>query len=344
MTFVEQKTSYQWANPVARKAGLEVEQAGTSLRIVGLVPSLENNNGAACDLLLQYQAARKDWSDGRTGKNSPHVRFANADTDEKLVAFVQQFGPVVVTTVYDSYERPDHRDENGFLEPSRPPRLTAEQDMNELRSERLLYRAALALMMELRKPDAKFSVIHDHISEIASKVLDWPRQWSRERKSRRESRENPWKNPRWEPRMPWEPTADSLNRIVGLSALSGPDPLLPPIIDARIVLCELLNTFRPSVYPNPPEFHSAIRYGIRPLLYSILRREFLYPREVGVCANERCLEFFEIERAGQEYCSEDCSRRQRQRSYWESGGKKRREERLQAQKLKPRRKRGKQSE
>ena len=49
-------------------------QAGTSLRIVGLVPSLENNT-AACDLLLQYQAARKDWSDGRTGKNSPHVRL-----------------------------------------------------------------------------------------------------------------------------------------------------------------------------------------------------------------------------------------------------------------------------
>ena len=160
----------------------------------------------------------------------------------------------MVTTVYDSYERPDHRDENGFPGTQSATTSNCRANMNELRSERLLYRAALALMMELKEPDAKFSVIHDHISEIASKVLDWPRQWSRERKSRRESRENPWRIP-MEPRMPWEPTADSQSNCGIERTYLRPDPLLPPIIDARIVLCELLNTFRPSVTRIRLEFH-----------------------------------------------------------------------------------------
>lgn len=93
--------------------------------------------------------------------------------------------------------------------------------------------------------------------------------------------------------------------------------------------------FRPTIYPNLSEMHSSIRYGIRPLLYSLLRREFLYPRDVAICANSQCKEFFEIERAGQRFCSADCSLHQRQRDYWQDRGKKLREKRSKNRKKKP---------
>jgi hypothetical protein len=71
-----------------------------------------------------------------------------------------------------------------------------------------------------------------------------------------------------------------------------------------------------------------IRFGIRPLLYSLLRREFLYPRGLKVCANIMCRNLFEVERAGQQFCDELCSRRERQRQYWQNQGKAAREARL----------------
>lgn len=51
-----------------------------------------------------------------------------------------------------------------------------------------------------------------------------------------------------------------------------------------------------DTFPHPAEMHSDIRVGIGPLLYSILRREFLQPCDVGVCANTQCRKLFEVER------------------------------------------------
>ena len=51
----------------------------------------------SCDLLRQYEIAHKNRSIGkqRTGKDSPHIRFANAESDDDLIEFVRSFGPVV---------------------------------------------------------------------------------------------------------------------------------------------------------------------------------------------------------------------------------------------------------
>lgn len=311
MIFVEHNVGgFQWGDPLTRPAGLDVKLEGGCLQIMGLLPLYTTSNSCACDLLQQYQMARKDLSKGKTGKNSPHIRFANADTDEKLIAFVRQFGPVVARSVYDNFERP----EKGLPEPRWPPRLTAEQDMNELRSERLLYHFALNLVIELEQPEANASMVQHSIKEIADKVSDWPRQWEREQRLRQPHQ------------VLWKISPESVERIQQLST-APPDLLLPRSLDGRIVICELLNAFRGMVYPNQVEFHSSIRYGIRPLLYSILRREFLYPRDIAVCANTQCREFFEIERSGQQFCCDDCSRHQRQREYWKNSGKKLREKR-----------------
>jgi hypothetical protein len=56
----------------------------------------------------------------------------------------------------------------------------------------------------------------------------------------------------------------------------------------RIVICELLNSFPATVFSNALEMHSSIEFGIRPLLYSILRRQFVSPRDFAICANLEC--------------------------------------------------------
>jgi len=91
------------------------------------------------------------------------------------------------------------------------------------------------------------------------------------------------------------------------------------------VICELINAFKPWVYrwgsraiEGP---HWDRRYGIKPLLFHILRREYVERDGIAVCANVQCRQLFEIERAGQRFCGEQCSRRQRQRDYWKAHGK-----------------------
>ena len=125
----------------------------------------------------------------------------------------------------------------------------------------------------------------------------------------------------------WRIRADSIQRLAEL-AKSGPDRLLPPQVDTRIVICEHVNFFPSIAFPNPAEMHSYIRFEIRPLLYSILRREFLQTRDVRLCGNTQCRAFFEVERAGQKYCDKKFTRNQRQREYWQVRGKKARRIRL----------------
>jgi hypothetical protein len=239
------------------------------------------------------------------------MRFANADSDDKLVAFVRRFGPVVAKSV--SHIRPIFRIElvapEKRLDPPPPfGTLTAQQDMQELRNEHSIYHAALRLVILLKERDFEYDSARTFIRQISAHIGDWPRQWERER-SQRQS----------EPI--WKPMTESLRRIEDLAS-AGRDALLPSTLDSRIVICELLNSFRGAVFPNPIEMHGSIRYGIRPLLYSILKRQFLAPRDFAVCANTQCRDFFNVERGGQQFCSEDCSRRQRQRLYWKKRGKK----------------------
>jgi hypothetical protein len=127
----------------------------------------------------------------------------------------------------------------------------------------------------------------------------------------------------------WNLGSDSIKRIEYLAThVRNPGELTPPILDGRIVIAELLNAFPDFVFPSPSHLNGSIRYGIRPLLYSILRHEMFHLHDTGICANDQCRAFFEVERAGQQFCDIDCSRQQRQRDYWKARGKKLRAKRL----------------
>jgi hypothetical protein len=179
------------------------------------------------------------------------MRFANADSDEKLIAFVRRFGPVVAKKI-----RMVMNDEEERLE----VKLTAVQDMGELRNEQVVYHAAMDLVRLLNEREFDYGLAQTRIRQIAGHFSDWPQQWERERAQRvSEHGTEPF----------WKLTTHSLERIKALSS-TRPDGLLPPNVNGRIVMCELLNAFRSTVFPNPMEMHNSIQYGIRPLLYSIL--------------------------------------------------------------------------
>jgi hypothetical protein len=304
--------SFQWAKPL-QGSELDVNRIGADLQVTGFVPTYKNKE-PPCDLIHEYKKFPKQLATGqRTGTQSPEMCFANANTDEKLIAFVRRFGPVVAKCVEDTRMVPDKE----LGEPRFPSRLIAQQDMQELRNEHAVYRAGLELVLQLSAPDYDYVSAQQLIQAIASGIKKWPQQWKREKSERRV-----------EPR--WNLSTRALERIEQLSSVP-PDPVLADELtnklDGRIVICELVNSFPSIAFPNPMEMHSSIKFGVRPLLYAILRRQFLYPRGFLICSNSECRNFFNIERAGQQFCSPKCSLHHRQRIYWQEYGKKLRKKR-----------------
>jgi hypothetical protein len=306
---------FQWGEPSVGEDSLRVEKVGGSLRITAARPDYLSEN-RPWDFIGQYEKARKKPSINKLelGKDSPHIEFANAKGDDELITFVRKFGPIVA----NSWKMLPITVKPGPVETGDSPLqilMRARQDFQELRAEQKIFRASLALVAELGKKDSEydFESTKRKIAEIGEGIADWPRQWARERKQRHQY-------PRW------KISKESIGRIVHLSRSKRGG--LAPQVDARIVLCELINAFPALAFPNPPEMHFYLRFGIRPLLYTILRREFFQPRDVAICANSQCRAFFEVQRAGQRFCNAVCSRRHRQRDYWEVQGKTLRQVRL----------------
>ena len=310
MVIVEQADypSFRWGHD------LTVRVDGECLLVSGRSVLGENakSRSLASDLMHQYAKAPKNWSNKRSGKNAPHIRFANADTDRKLISFVKEFGPVVVCALTE------HRKRSTF---DVCTTLEGSQDLVELRRERAIYKSALQLIAFLsseRDPEDKIPL--GHVSTIVENAGIWPDQWTRERKL--------GATPLWR----------FTKRNLETLEWAADGAFHPPRADNSYaatscdrVICELINTFPIRVYrwgrtaiegPFPD-----LRYGVRPLLYYFLRKAYLGRNSVSVCANERCRQIFETERAGQRFCSADCSRQQRQREYWADRGKKQRQDR-----------------
>ena len=95
----------------------------------------------------------------------------------------------------------------------------------------------LVLVTELAKDAAEFDfdLAQKQIAEIAQGIQEWPNQWDREKTQRRND-------------PAWHVPVSSIRRIAEL-AQPYRDPILPPQLDARIVICELLNGKRP-VFPS----------------------------------------------------------------------------------------------
>ncbi|MCU1300241.1 MAG: hypothetical protein JWQ87_525 [Candidatus Sulfotelmatobacter sp.] len=334
MPIVEHKTRSIYP-PFVWAKNIQVDMGNEEFEISGVRLFVEDEASYAADALRAYrQAITRYGGAKRQGKNSPHVQFANADNLQKQTAFLRHYGPVVISSAREE-ERPV-RSSGPFDFQLTEPVIVARQNLAELERERLVYRSALVLISELqRAKESDIATVRKCISTIVSNVSEWPSQWERERGLRvgglgfakdpqwKFSNENLRHLELWLWHSMRERSGDPLK-----DAFSMPNP----VHDGHLVTSELVNAFAPHVYPwgdSPVEAPSwDLAGGIRPILYYMLRREYLSGGGISLCRNSDCRSIFEIERSRQEFCSEECSRLQRQREYWSARGKKLRKTRL----------------
>jgi hypothetical protein len=334
MAFVEHAWKRQYP-PLAWGKDILVKVKPDELEVSAVVPVGAEDWDASPDVLRAYRKAVSRYGGPkRQGKNSPHIEFANADSDQKLARFVRQFGPVTVRSVRKEEHEISTDDSFGFR--TIQTLLVARQDLAELRSERVAYRSALALVSELQRGQrSDHAVIGRCVLEIVERVSEWPQQRQREHQLRAGGQgyemeptclfqeDNLEHLKRWRYYANRERSGEPLRDV-----FSGPDPAAA----GHFVVCELVNAFSPRVYAwgstpvEAPDWDLTCS-GIRPVLYYILRREYLQASGIAICRNTECRDVFEIERSGQEFCGDACSRLQRQREYWQRAGKKLRKRR-----------------
>ncbi len=293
--------SFVWAKDIKVNVGSQ------EIEVSGVIPILEEERDAAPDPLRAYRQAISRYAGAkRQGKNSPHVQFANADNLQKQTAFLKHYGPVVISSARTE-ERPISSSDPFDFQLTETV-VTARQSLVELRKEQLVYRSAAVLISEL--PSAKkadVATLRDCISTIVANVSEWPSQWERERRLRagglgfameplwRFSDENLRHLEIWMWNAMRERSGDPFKDGFGIN----------PVHDGHNVICELINAFAPLVYPwgdSPVEAPSwDLSGGIRPILYYMLRREYLTGGGISLCRNSDCRSIFEIERSRQEF-------------------------------------------
>jgi len=333
MAFVEHDLHKTYP-PFVWAKDISVTVCGDELEISGTRVMLEEEWRAGPDFLREYrQAVGRNGPQKRQGKNSPHIQFANAETDQELIKFIQRFGPIVASSLR-SEERPTPEviDVPGVLHHEYSVDrtiLVARQVLAELRNEHRAYRAALSLVSELQRGKyADTRKIGENVSEILANISKWPEQWEREQRFLASG-------VAFTSQSNWLFRRDNLEHLELYKYYASREKTDDPMTNALVMdpvsaghhsICEVVNAFSSLVYPwgkTPIEApHWDLTCGIRPVLYYILRREYLLKtRSIAICRNTACRQLFEIERFGQEFCSEECSRLQRQREYWKKRGK-----------------------
>jgi hypothetical protein len=329
MTFVEPNLEANYP-PFAWARDIRVKPLRDELEVTGTALFTDPESFGASDFLRDYRhAIRRHGPQKREGKNSPHVRFANAERDEDLINFVSRFGPVVVSSL-----RIEEREAfvGTFEIPGSDTLLVTRQNLAELRREHRAYRAALRIVAQLQLGKrCDVTKLQEYLPEIIESVDKWPQQWEREKHLRaaeplwKFGHQNVCRLELWRRAACRKSSGDPFREAVAVPA--------DPIRAAHLIICELVNAFNPVVYPwgtTPVEAPQLdLNCGIRPLLYYALRQEYLVKgRGLSICENIDCQEVFQIERCGQKFCGERCSRLQRQREYWGRRGRRLRGKRL----------------
>lgn len=248
--------------------------------------------GPSHDLLRAY----RDF-----GSEVPHVQFANARTDEDLITFVQRHGPV-----NGSWQAP------GPLARRKDSPLEVIEDLQRLRRERMVFASALQTLCGLR--DAADKDVANGLGDFVCAC----------------SQPGPAEGARLE--IDW--IMDLLLRAQGDGLKGGALKLEGFLRQLRGVplreygwylLSVMLRAFPPEVVPVEGgliELPKQDNAGILPSLFFMLRRDCLDGQEIKICCQRDCRKFFRESRAGQRFCSAECSQLQRQRDYWQRKGKK----------------------
>jgi hypothetical protein len=275
-----------WAQRIA------VERQGESLLIKGwgriedVISTLELDPAriAALDLLRRFKqdALRTIGKDTKSGDAGVY-RFADADSDEKLIGFCEEFGPVGGDVVSVDYE-----DDWTIT-------LSVSQGLEKLRDARKKFAAAVELVCQVnRHGRATRSAIYAAEEELYRQLALEVGSYG-----------------------PGTTTVVDLRKQVE----SG-QPIAMTIAFAHSTICGLLNSFPPDLAPVNGEVIELPKTritGIEDVLYYQIRRDYLAQREIGIC--KECGGHFSVFKHGTPCCSDSCSRALRNRKYWDANKK-----------------------
>ena len=327
MAIVEQLV-YRWADKIT------VERDGDKLFVYGqngITEVWTESESRAVDILGEYRDApriRSIAAEFRSGLRAPHIRFANAVSEEKIVEFVRTYGPI-----------------NGLREAWKalPQRkyaaLTVIESLQRIRRERMLFLAVLKLSRSLLSKTEDIEGIRNALADMAHSVNQPGAEWERDAERKWHGTEYGFFLSQFALDVDggWPSGVRLDDFLRGLKATTASEC-------GWQILCRILNAFPPKLVPKSRgvvEIPPHERRGILAALYFMLRVDVLRRNKIGTCEQRDCLKYFRTERYGQRFCSADCSRLHRQRDYWQRKGKEARTLRVAAKRQKKgRKKRG----
>jgi len=309
------RESQRFISPVwAQKIEIETDEDSLLVtgwgRIFGPINAREMapNDISNIDILKRFRRyALRQLGTRRPGDISSVYQFADATDDNRLLAFVREFGPVWGKVVSSRDE-----DENSCT-------LIVTQSLKRLRLEQEIFAGAVKLLQELNR-NAKgdpIEMVHA-MTQIVPPQMRPPDGCSRIETCRN------FKVP-----LPTGPEVMTYPIAVRFAAIAieiwcsekVPDDDKKPAITglARQVICDLLNRHAPVLVPvegEVIELPVIPNEGIREALYFQLRRDFLAHRQIGTCLN--CGGHFTVFRRGTKGCSAACRTALRNQKYWQT--------------------------
>jgi len=255
--------------------------------------------GGTNNFLRQYLPVAT-WAEKKGGKNSAHIQFVNCGSIDELVDFVGKFGPVWGQVV--------HRRDN----PDGTENLSVKQSLKALVQEHRQFWYAFELLLLLKRR----RLCRANVEKLASLVVENPES---DRLRTFRVSDNTLKQEFREGTV-WKSDLGAWDKKTPIDAMQ---PVLRAL--AHATLCQLFNRFPLTIVPfgnKPVEVPVHRAEGIRPMLYYMLRRDYLDAENVVArCANDLCKSIFAAERRGQKFCCPECSKQQRGRRYWHRSGK-----------------------
>jgi hypothetical protein len=317
---VEHYSTYHfadWAEEITvQKIGPRFSPVLQVLQIHGVTKARGRESSVKSNLMTAYFSAAASPIDEQI---APHILFANATSDAKLIEFVSMYGPVWGYEAGGSFMGEDRQ--------TKHTNITVSETIETLRREQWLFANVLKLWALINDTSRTTTGIQDIFCNFVREA-EWPGP---------ASEVDPFEQ---EPCEPWY-GFDFLNgfrkELAGeIRPYSTWAEVLEPHIRsfsgdelvsrAREAICAYLSSreLSPVLVIDHESFIQMFRrakWGVLPQLHWMLRQDCIDKRHSGVCARPECGTLFYVHRYKQRFCSEDCSRRQRQREYYVRKGK-----------------------
>jgi hypothetical protein len=312
-----------WAERIqVRRSGEKLWVRGKGLYYYAVSAEAEQGPGRG-NLLADFFRSRRAMTREQTPQ-LPHLNFAAASTDDELIEFVKRYGPVWASVPED---RKNPRADSTLVCQSLPA----------LRAEQRIFRALVELVGAMREGRDLIQEACAIEAELVPGESDADLSSTRSlRTSQRLVRENAEvlakirqratafaqiivaEGPPVHEDAPW--SVRSSSHLDPLLLQEGNDTVFWGVVLEQLgqVLCEIFNAVETRLYATGPfvqELPTLGPRGVRPLLYYLLRAEYLHGQMLRACQRADCGAMFIPTRRHAKYCSPNCETVERQKRY-----------------------------